>query len=427
MTAGWVGYRAVVVAVPVVFVGGCGLLFPPDDEEKCTEIPALTVDGIIDVTVPTEPPSYCEIARPYSRHIFTTTLSQHALVDEMAGYDATWTVPADSDSVQDLGSGLDVRIRTTGGEVCGRHENACTPAGDFVCRPLTVLTENVWSVVDGLPTGIGGALTQDEDAVWWLNPVDSRAYGVWRIDKATLLVTQVADTFPEGNVEGYAFQGGAAVAYDGNIHYLAEDGLFLFDTTTHAWRRAGTLPAFVTNTRTTVEHDGRLWGLTPGAFWIYDPTTQTQTQIGDDIALAEGIGFVVQGRVVIGAGRSLTASPDAPESWFNEFFFWDETGVQERYELSLPVAHYTQALDLGDTTILLTHDGPAYVVDEPTRAVRQLEENPALGCARRVIGENYGAYKGTGITFDGIGLVVGGEADTGTGTKVWRAGTFYFP
>lgn len=404
----------------------CGLLFGGDDE-PCAPVAALTPDDIREPYGPTLDQSFCDVATPYSRAIYTTSTALGGAVDKVRTYETRWTVPADAEATESPGS-VDIRVGFQSGDVCVSHENACSEPSGPVCRRLTVLTENVWTAIADLPISTGGALAQDDDAVYWANPLDGRGYGVWRLDKATMRWSQVADDLPGGYAEAKAFQGGAAIVHDGVLHYLSDDALFLFDTTTNRWQRAGTLAFHTPRTRTPLVHDGLLWVYTPEVFYVYDPTTQTQTQLGETINFADGVAFVVDDKLVFGAGRDLFAAVDQPSSWQHDFSMWDPvTQTQSPYVLDLPDLHFTQAMDLGDTTILLTNDGPNFIVDEATRTVRELEKNPALGCAGPVDEERHGAWQGAALSFDGKGLVVGGTYPTGTGVDQMRGAVLYLP
>ena len=423
-------------AVPLVAAGStallaftttaCGLIFRGDDE-PCAPIPALTPDDIREPNGPTLDQSFCDVATPYSRAVYTTSAALRGAVDEMATYTTRWTVPADAEATESPGS-VDVRVGFQSGDVCVSQENACSEPSGPVCRTLTVLTENVWTAIGDIPVSTGGALAQDDEAVYWANPIDGLHYGVWRLDKATMRWSQVADDLPGGNAEAQTFQGGAAIVHDGVLHYLSDEALFLFDTTTNVWERAATLAYATPRTRTPLVHDGLLWVYTPDVFYVYDPATRTQTLIGETINFADGVAFVVDDKLVFGAGRDLYAAIDQPSSWQHTFSMWDPvTQTQTAYPLDLPDLHFTQAMDLGDTTILLTNDGPNFVVDEATRAVHELEKNPALGCAGPVDEERHGAWQGAALSFDGKGLVVGGRYPTGLGVDQMRGATLYLP
>ncbi|MFZ9889766.1 MAG: hypothetical protein ACO3JL_19900, partial [Myxococcota bacterium] len=291
-----------------------------------------------------------------------------------------------------------------------------------------VVKNNVWTATPDFPIGAGGALAQNEDAVWWVNPVDATGYGVWRFDKASLRWSQVSDSFPEGDASAYDFQGGAAVVYDDHIHYIADNVLFLFDVRTQTWSRSKTLPYGLRRERTPLVYDDKLWVKTPGMFWVYDPTTQEQRYISELGDLADGIAFEVNGRLVFGAGRNLYADWRQPASWNRYFVAWDPvTEESEDYVLELPELHFTQVLDLGETTIFLTNDGPNFVLDEASGAVSELNVNPTLACIQPSSGERHGAWKGAALAFDGVGLVVGGEFDTGLGVLQKRGAMLYFP
>lgn len=82
------------------------------------------------------------------------------------------------------------------------------------------------------------------------------------------------------------------------------------------------------------------------------------------------------------------------------------------------------ALDLGDTRILPSNDGPSVEIGEVTQAVTDLETNPALGCAKPVSGETHGGWRGAALGLDGIDVVVGGEYDTGLGVMMARGARF---
>jgi hypothetical protein len=404
----------------------CGLILG-DDDAPCEPVAALTLDDIREPNGPTLDQSFCEVTTPYSRHIYATSTSLGGLIDRVRTYVTDWTVPADAESIESPGA-VEVRFGVQSGEVCVSHENACTERNGPVCRTVTVLTENVWSAVADLPVSTNGALAQDDDAVYWVNPLNPLGYGVWRLDKATLTWSQVADSMPEGNPAAFEFQGGAAIVVDDVLHYLADDALFLFDTTTNTWQRAGTATFRTPSTRTPLVHDARLWVYTPEVFYVYDPATRSQRQIGETINFADGVAFVVEGKLAFGAGRDLFAAVDQPASWQKQFSLWDPlTETQSDYPLDLPDLHFTQAMDLGDTTILLTNDGPNFVVDEATGSVRELLKNPALGCAGPVDEERHGAWQGAALSFDGVGLAVGGRYATGTGVDQMRGAMLYFP
>jgi hypothetical protein len=414
--AAWVGVGA----------AACGLI-SGDDDVPCAPVPALTPDAIREPNGPTLDQSFCAVTTPYSRHIYATSTSLGGVIDRVRTYVTDWTVPADAESNESPGA-VEVRFGTQSGEVCVSHENACTERTGPVCRAITVLTENVWSAVADWPISTGGALAQDDDAVYWVNPLNALGHGVWRLDKATLRWSQEANSMPEGDPAAFEFQGGAAIVFEGVLHYLANDALFLFDTTARTWQRGGTLTYRTPSTRTPLVHDGRLWVYTPEVFYVYDPATQSQRHIGDTINFADGVAFVVDGKLAFGAGRDLYAAVDQPASWQNKFSLWDPlTETQSDYPLDLPDLHFTQAMDLGDTTILLTYDGPNFVVDEASGVVRELRKNPALGCAGPVDEERHGAWQGAALSFDGMGLAVGGRYATGLGVDQMRGAMLYFP
>lgn len=405
----------------------CGLLLS-EEAPPCAPVRALVAADMIDLGISGIAPTFCEVTTPYRFHALTTVVPQRSLAVAMEGYDSTWTVPNGSEIERADPAGIEMRMGRESGDVCVSHSNACTEPGLEVCRPLTVVSNNVWTAVAGLPIGTLGALAQDEEALWWVNPMNAQGYGVWRLDKATLRWAQVSDSFPEGNPEAYEFQGGAAIVHDGQLHYLADGALFLFDTVAHAWRREGALEYVLRRERTPLVADEKLWVMVPGAFWVYDPATRTQRYLAEIGDFADGVAFEVQGKLVFGAGRNLFADWRQPASWQHSFTSFDPISEESSdYKLELPALHFTQALDLGDTTILLSNDGPNFLIDELTQAVTELETNPALGCAKPVSGERHGAWRGAALGFDGIGLVVGGEYDTGLGVMQARGARLYFP
>lgn len=384
-----------------------------DEKDTCATLPPTQPEDLVTGSfVVNQPMSFCDVVVPYDPEVYTLR-TMPTLIEEIDGFTQEWTFPEGTTILSEDDGGAVIRWGLEGGPVCARASNDCTEPGEFACRDVTMLKENVWAgvPVDSPLFYYGAAVAMSDGDIYAINPLNQ--YAVWKGDPDTAVWEKIADTFPVGTPDSNDYTRGEAIADgQGGIYYLVNTDLFRFNTATRTWASLGRLPEHNMAYGVSLVLDGKLWILergnqgSPGQFWVFDPADQSMTLLGGALVNDHQVIFERNGHLVFGAGHTCEVSDS--RCWRYEFTEFDP----ETYESF--IAPYqapdgeliTVALDFDGFTVFVDLDGQMYRLDDDSDALEALPPNPNFGC--RLPMPAVGAIEAATITAGGQAWVIGG-------------------